>query len=192
MAHKIITAHFTVSGAPTTGLSPIIDIYELDLNNPNVNTLVINNGAFTEIGIGWYRYDFLTYDLTKNYVYTIDGGAALDGAERWKIGGNESYIEDISSGVWEEPNLDHVQAGTTGFMLNQIKADTTSISIGQNTLTTLVNIMLKYERNRTKIDTTNATLTIYNDDGTTPLTIFNLKDHLGNPSIAEVAERVPQ
>ncbi len=192
MAHKIITVHFTTSGLPVTGLSPTINIFELNLANPAINTLVVTDGVVTEIGSGWYRYDFLTYDPTQNYVYTLDGGSGLTTFERYKIGGNESFVEDISTGVWDEPSMNHLLSGSTGFVLQATKSDTTSIAVSQATITSLVNLVLKYERNRTKIDIATATLTIYEDNGIDILTVFNLRDHLGNPNLAEVAERVPQ
>lgn len=191
MAHKIITVHFTNAGTPTSGLTPTVNIYELDAVNPAINTLIVTAGSTTEIGTGWYRYDFLTYDPTKNYIYTFDGGAGLTAPDRYKIGGNESYVEDVSSGVWNEPSISHTAAGTTGLFLSQIQTNTASISISQVTLTSLLNTLLKYERNRTQIDTINATLTVFDDDCVTPLTIFNLRDHLGNPSVSEVCERAP-
>ena len=139
MATKLLTVHFTRLGTPITGLTPVIDIFELGVTT---NTHVVVAGATIEVGLGWYRYDFTTYDAKKNYVFTFDGGTALDNCERYKIGGNESYIEEISD----------------------------EISISQTALTALINTMLKYERNRTKIDIAAATLTIYDDDCVTPLT----------------------
>jgi hypothetical protein len=179
-------------GVPFGGLSPTINIFELNLTNPAINTLVITDGAVTEIGLGWYRFDFLTYDPTQNYVYTIDGGDILSVTERYKIGGNESFVEDISSEVWNEQAMDHLQSGSTGFLLQATKSDTTSIAVSQTTITALVNSVLKYERNRTKVNVLDNTLTIYEDNGTDVLTVFNLFDHNGNPSLSEVAERVPQ
>lgn len=190
MTTKILTVHFTKTGIPQAGLSPIIDIFELNPTNPAINNHVVVAGTASEIGLGWYRYNFTSYDSKQNYVFTFDGGATLTNNERYKIGGNESYVEDISSGVWEETSNDHLNLGTTGFLLTQVKSDTTSVMVSQGTITTLVNTLLKYERNRTRIDVAQATLSIYDDDGTTVLTTFNLKDHLGNPSIAEVCERV--
>lgn len=191
MATKILTVHYTSNGIPATALTPTIDIYELSTTTPSLNSHVVTSGTTIEIGQGWYRYDFVLYNPTKNYVFTFDGGNLLSNFERYKIGGNESYIEEISSGVWEEPTSNHLLTGTTGFMLTQIKSDSTSISLNQGTITSLINTLLKYERNRTKIDTINATLTIFDDDCITPLTTFNLRDHLGNPSISEVCERSP-
>lgn len=186
MATKIITVQFTATGVPISGLTPTIDIY-----NAQTNTLLVSAGATVEIAGGWYKYVFSTYNYTMNYVFTFDGGAGLSDYDRYKHGGNESYEEDVSSGVWEEPAISHTASGTTGLMLNQIKADTASILISEASITAILNIVLQYEKGRTKIDVPTATLTVYAVDGVTPIQVFNLLDHLGNPSVAEVAERVP-
>lgn len=191
MARKIITVHYTSNGTPQPGLTPTVDIYELDPLNPLINTHVIVAGAVTEVGLGWYRYDFLTYDPTKNYVFSFDGGAALATCDRYKYGGNESYVEETADAVWDEQTTDHLAAGTTGLMLSQIKADTASILISEAAMATLLNTLLKYERNRTKIDVANAQMIIYDDDCITPLTTFDLRDFSGMPSVQEVCERIP-
>lgn len=98
---------------------------------------------------------------------------------------------EVANAVWDVQSTDHVLVGTTGLLLSQINANVSSVTVSQSTLTSLVNTLLKYERNRTRIDTTAATLTVYDDDCTTVLQVFNLKDHLGNPSIQEVCERSP-
>lgn len=188
MATKLITAHFTINNNPATGLSPTIIIIRLE---PATNVLEINGDTLSEIGGGWYRYDFGAYDISKSYVFTIDGGNSLQAADRYKYGGNESYVEDVSYGVWEEQSIDHVDTGTTGFVLNQIKGDTGTTLVNMTTVQTLINTLLKYERNRTKIDTAQHTLTVYDDDCITPLTVFRLRDRNGQPTIAEICERVP-
>lgn len=185
---KILTVHFTSDGLPTIGLTPTIDIYEI---TSGVDTLVISSGSVIEIGNGWYKYVFSSYLPNKNYIFTFDGGSSMFDCERYKVGGNESYSEDTASMVWDEPTLAHLGLGTTGFALTQIQTDTHQTQIAQPTLVTLLNLLLKYERNRTKIDVVNATMTIYDDDCITPLTVFNLTDSLGNPSIQEVCARTP-
>ena len=92
----------------------------------------------------------------------------------------------IANAVWEEPAMDHLSPGSIGEMVTQIKADTGSVAISNAALTSLVNTLLKYERNRTKIDTVNKQMIIYDDDCTTVLHTFNLRDANGNPSVAEV------
>jgi len=59
-------------------------------------------------------------------------------------------------------------------------------------INSLVSLLLKYERNRTRVDKNAFTLTVYDDDGTTPLKVFNLRDFTNSPSYTEVAERMPQ
>lgn len=104
---------------------------------------------------------------------------------------NAPTVSQIADAVWDEVATDHVGAGSTGLVLSQIKADSGSTSISTAALTTLVNTLLKYERNRTKIDTVNKQMIIYDDDKTTILHVFDLKDSTGTPSIAEVCERFP-
>mgnify|MGYP003474763392 CR=1 FL=1 len=191
MATKILTVHFTSSGSPATGLSPTVDIYELDPVTPTTNTLIVDNGATVEIGAGWYRYQFTTYDTAKSYVFTFDGGVGLPAYERYKVGGNETYAEEVSDSVWDETANAHVQSGSTGLILQQTKADTASIVVSEVTIVTLLNLLLKYQRNRTKIDLVNSQLIIYDNDCITPLTTFNLLDFNGMPNVQEVCEKVP-
>lgn len=188
MATKIVTAHFTNSEVPVTGLTPTVDVYAL---TNTTDTVVVAGDPLIEIGGGWYKYVFATYDPSQTYVFTIDGGGALPPYERFKTGGNESYTEDIAPAVWDQQTTDHVGTGTTGLMLSQIKADTSSILITDAQLSTLLNTILKYHRNRTKIDLNSAQLIIYDDDGTTPITVFDLKDFNGMPNVQEVCEKVP-
>lgn len=188
MATKIITAHFSVGGVPQINLTPTIDLFELGATN----TQVINDGNLAEIGNGWYRYDFSGYNPSKAYVFTIDGGTSLAVCDRYKYGGNESYAEDITSAVLNEPLINHSTSGSLAETVNMIKADTASIMVSESAIVILLDTLLKYQRNRTKIDTANAQLIIYDDDGTTPLTTFNLKDFNGMPSVQEVCERIPQ
>jgi hypothetical protein len=191
MAIKILTVHFTNNGSPAPGLTPTIDIYELDPLVPTTNTLVVNDGACAEIGGGWYRYQFTTYDTAKNYVFTFDGGGSLAAYERYKVGGNETYAEEVSDGVWDEQGTEHVQPGSMGLIVQQTKADTASIVVTEATIVTLLNLLLKYQRNRTRIDLANAQLIIYDDDCVTPLTTFNLLDFSGMPNVQEVCEKIP-
>ena len=57
-----ITAFFTSSGVPITGLSPTIRIRDV-----SDNSLLVTDAAMSEIGDGNYKYNFITYDLHKDY-----------------------------------------------------------------------------------------------------------------------------
>jgi len=87
-----ITAFFTSSGVPITGLSPTIRIRDV-----SDNSLLVTDAAMSEIGDGNYKYNFITYDLHKDYAIRCDGGALLPDSERYTYGGNENYIEDIEN-----------------------------------------------------------------------------------------------
>jgi hypothetical protein len=187
---KIISVFFTDNGTPVLGLVPTINIWELDI--PVSNVLVVTNGLLTEIGEGLYRYDFTTYDYTKNYAFVIDGGATLTGSDRYKYGGNESYEEDISYQVWEETATNHLTTNTMGLLLNLIKSDTTTIIIDEIATFNLLTYVRKLLSNRNRIDQGTNTLILYDDDKVTPLLVFNLKDFGGAPSINPIAERTPQ
>ena len=190
----IINSFFTEAGAPKTGLAPTIRIWEV---NAGAHNLVITDASMTEVGDGFYKYNFATYDATKNYVVRADGGVVLANVDRYEYGATEelkiddSSVLDIADGVWDEAAVSHLIAGSTGEMLSQVKADTASVAVSVVTINSLINTLLKYERNRTRIDTTAKTLTVYDDDCVTPLTVFNLKDSGGNASVAEVCERAP-
>lgn len=76
-----VLAYFADSGTPKTGLSPTVDIYDL-LDS----SLVVNDGAMTEVGDGFYKYDFSLYDTSKNYAVICDGTATLAAGERYAVG----------------------------------------------------------------------------------------------------------
>lgn len=100
-------------------------------------------------------------------------------------------IADIADAVWDEDATTHVTANTTGMYLNEIKADQVQLRLDVTQALQLANLLVKFETNRTRIDKTGKTLTVYDDDGTTPLQVFNLRDGSGSPSVDEVCERVP-
>ena len=95
---KIITS-FTQSGVPKEGLSPTIKILKLD------GTIVINNESMTEIGSGFYKYEFATYDEDEDYCISTDGTSSLSNYERYNFSTNEKApigkIFKIEKGKWE-------------------------------------------------------------------------------------------
>lgn len=170
MATKVISAFFTNNGVPQTGLSPTIDIWQV-IVSPYSAPQIIFSAPLVEVGGGWYVYLFTSYTFDFNYLFTIDGTATLTGSDRYKFGGNESYEEDISFEVWEEPPGNHIAPSTMGFIMT---------------------FMRKMLTNRNRIDNATNTLTVYEDDRLTPLIVFDLKDFSEAPSINPIADRVPQ
>jgi len=86
-----ITAFFTKSGTPETGLVPVVDIYKV-----SDATHEVNAQNMSEVAGGWYRYDFAGYVEGTDYVVVVDGGATLGLFERYVYGGNETYCDFVA------------------------------------------------------------------------------------------------
>jgi hypothetical protein len=209
MAQIEINSLYTSNGIPTSGLSPTIRIWEVD---GAIQTLIVGfstgtgqatDGAMTEIfdsgsppaSDGFYTFlftDTIGYDPTKKYLIRTDGGASLPDADRYQSGAIDPIEENIINGVWDEELApDHLGTGTAGLILSEVKADTTALSLDLTDVEALVSLLLKYDTNRTKIDDTTKTLTVYDDDCVTVLRTFQLLDQNGNPSTDSVCERKP-
>ena len=80
-----ITAYFASDGEPAEGLTPTVKIRDL-LDN----SVVVNSAAMSEVGDGFYKYEFADYDSNHDYVILCDGGALLNGAERYSIATTEA------------------------------------------------------------------------------------------------------
>ena len=78
-----ITSFFTDNGTPKTGLAPTISIRRAD-----THALVVTWDTMTEVGDGWYKYNF-NGDETLDYLVVCDGGTALTTAERYTFGGSD-------------------------------------------------------------------------------------------------------
>lgn len=98
-----ITAIFTSSSAPATGLSPVVNIFDL-----TGGTTVVSGGAMTEFGNGVYYYDFTDYNIESDYVFQAYGGASLPVSEQYVWAGNENYIDDI----WDAQVSNHQVVGS--------------------------------------------------------------------------------
>jgi len=74
-----ITAYFTNSGIPVTGLSPSIVITLADTGATVITDVMI------ETGNGWYKYDYAE-TLNIGYNFVCNGGPSLTFFERIKTG----------------------------------------------------------------------------------------------------------
>lgn len=145
---------------------------------------------------GFYKYVFSTdndYDPKKCYAFRVDGGVSQLAQERYQVGelsvmDNADALVDL---VYDEPAIDHISSGTFGEMINQISATTNTLLMDVADVMSLVELAVKYQANRTKIDHATMTMTIYDVDCVTPLRTFQLLDDAGNPSIDSMCERVP-
>ena len=124
---------------------------------------------------GFYKFDFTTamgFLPTLNYIARVDGGTSVPAGERYqtvKFGPNQNIDVKVDA-FWDEPHAEHTSITTMGGLLNTLR---------------------KYETNRTVVNPTTKTLTVYDDDCTTVLRVFDLLDSTGSPSTIEVCERKP-
>ena len=147
---------------------------------------------------GFYKFTFNSdngYDPTKNYLFRVDGGATQMNSERYQIGNinpqMELDVDTLVDAIYDEPRLNHNQAGSVGEAINQDRANLTQLTVSLTDVEALVALLVKYETGRTKIDHANSTLVVYDTDCVTPLRTFQLTDSNGNPSTDEVCERKP-
>lgn len=206
MTDVTITSFFTVGGVPATSISggyPIVDIWQI-IDSTAPDTLI---GSFQMIPVltgstqdGFYKYTFTTangFNPMNTYLFRADGGPTLSAGERYQAGQLDpsQVIDNIASEVWNATSTNYLTSGTTGYSLAQNNATSTAIAnnlfLNANSVLDLVQLLLEYETNRTKIDPVACTLTVYENDCSTPLRVFQLLDTTGSPSIAEVAERKP-
>jgi hypothetical protein len=113
-----VLAFFTDAGVPRTGLTPTVRIRDIA-----DNSLVITDAAASEVGDGWYKYNFTQYDSTKEYGVRFDGGPALSDADRYTSGTNDSFSDDITDAVFQEQINEHLDAGSFGYVINEINLD---------------------------------------------------------------------
>lgn len=136
-----ITTFFNNSVGPITGLIPTAKIKELDTG------ILVASGTMSEIGNGFYKFDFVGYDITKNYTVLYDA-VTLPLPYRYK---------SSSSGEW-------------GTIINNI--DLTSDEIDFR-----VNLIKKIWKNKLILsDGDTKNLVIYEDDDVTPVIKYSVTD----------------
>ena len=214
----VIKSFFTKSGIPAIGLTPTIRIWEVNgvtddiiIGSPNgtgdPGSGIGTDGIMAEVidsvgGIsqdGFYKFEFtpaMGYDPTKSYITRIDGGSSLLPSDRYQVGDfdptDEATVQNITDGIYDEPRNLHLIPGSMGEAINLNRADISAIRTNDlPVLLDLIDLVRKYQTNRTKIDPVANTLTVYDDDCVTVLRVFHLLDSAGNPDVSNVCERDP-
>lgn len=218
MAQIEINSFFTKGGIPATDIDdknpiggrnyPLVRIWEVAGSAYNlVVGDTIGSGqnfdgtmvpvADTGVEDGFYSFlftDLIGYDEIKTYLIRSDGGPSLPPNERYQVAHLDSVASnaaEIADAVWDEAQIDHLNAGSMGLALSQTKANTDQLFLDVAAVQSIVDLILKYDTNRTKIDTVNNEMLIYDDDCTTVLRKFKLLDSAGVPSTSELCERKP-
>ena len=176
-----------------TPISPIYPTSFTQVNYEASTSPTLVTSSTTGVGTPTQVADAVWNALLTTYPTLGTMGGALGTAA------SGSSPAQIADAVWDELKSAHLVAGSFGewatYIKNQvdsIDSDTTGIIASQSTVISLIQTLLKYSKNRTRVDQTAKTLTIYDDDTLTPIKVFDLKDFTGAASITEVAERMPQ
>jgi hypothetical protein len=206
MAEFVISSYFEDNTGPVTGLTPTIRIWEVTSAGDELivgapcGTGLATDGTMVEVEDcgspattqdGFYRFvfaDTIGYSPTTTYVVKIDGGGSLQTRYRYQTG-------EIIPSVLDAARTDHLISGSIGEAISQTKADTSDIIdklyLDADSVLEVVQLLLKMEAGRTRIDPTQNTLTVFDEDCTTVLRVFKLYDSAGNESVVDVCERKP-
>jgi hypothetical protein len=136
-----VTAYFEDRGTPAIGLSPLIRIRIAETGE------IVAEDVMEEVGNGFYRFDFFTYDLSKNYVMLADA---------IRLATRDRFLEGASGEYGETSN---------------------NICIMSDNIDCRVLLMKKLFTNKLELNNgSEANWTLYDDDNTTPLMVFDAKD----------------
>ena len=113
-----ILSFFTDGGFPKSGLEPIIRIIDVSTGN-----VMIDWETMTEISDGWYKYNFLVYDYSKEYVVVCDGGTHLADSERFNSAAKDNSNLDSGKIIWDDSPTNHQIPGTYGKILQIVNED---------------------------------------------------------------------
>lgn len=163
----------TVAGVTYARTIEIINGYKVEFENGfySVRLVGSNNNIF----------DIQNGILVQNNVQVIPGNSAGLQVVVTGSGVTEQDKKDIANEVW---NKQSASGDTYGQLVE-------TIDVNLSNVLDIITEVRKYSANRTKIDSNNYTLTIYDDDGTTPYKVFDLKDSNGVASFKEIFERIP-
>lgn len=118
-----------------------------------------------------------------------------------------TILSDLGTLQLDVTNITSTQLPAISNQITDVQNDVTSISdevilIHADTVAirttdvpailSLMELVRKFETNRTKIDVATNTLTVYDDNCTTVLRVFKLYDNFGVESVTSVCERKPQ
>lgn len=85
-----VTTYFTDTISGAVGLSPIIKIRLVEDGS------LVSSGTMSELGDGFYTYEFPEYDRTLDYMILCDA-ITLQSFERYKASANQEYGNIIDS-----------------------------------------------------------------------------------------------
>jgi len=141
-----VVAYFERQGEPAINLNPVIRIRYVETGS------IVAEDVMDEVGSGFYKFNFHTYDMTKDYTMLADGGISLIQRDRFLEGATGEY-GDISSNIY-------------------LMSD----NIGCRIL-----LMKKLFENKLELENGDQdNWILYDDDGVTPLLVYDASDVNGD------------
>jgi len=189
-----LTAVFTSNGDPATGLSPTVTVYNL-LDN----SIAVNAASMTEVGSGFYKYDFSTYDSKNDYAVLFDAGATATVDSRYTFSGTTSQPEiaaiydrlgaptgasiaaDIAAVPTAAENRAEMDANSTKLANLDAAVSSRAAQTSVDAIKTVVDALQALAVNKKEfVNEVGVTyLVVYDTDGTTPLYKWPYKDSTG-------------
>lgn len=111
-----VTVNFTTLDAPATGLTPTIRIRSVETGD------VVSSGTMTEVGDGFYTYEFTGYDITKDY-YVFADSVTLVGSERYVTGVTGEYGPNINNIYILSDNIDYRTTLIRKILINRLELE---------------------------------------------------------------------
>jgi len=141
-----VVAYFERQGEPAINLNPVIRIRYVETGS------IVAEDVMDEVGSGFYKFNFHSYDMTKDYTMLADGGISLIQRDRFLEGATGEY-GDISSNIY-------------------LMSD----NIGCRIL-----LMKKLFENKLELENGDQdNWILYDDDGVTPLLVYDASDVNGD------------
>lgn len=157
-----------------------------DLHEVAFRNTIIHEAGGWGVNIGTNCETVQFFDRCKFILNTL--GDVLDNGITTYIE-NDKINQSTASVVWTK-----IAAGspsqTYGDILSNVGSSTDTIQVDITNILSVTNEIIKYSKNRTKIDPIAYTLTIYDNDDITPLRVFDLKDENGIATVTSIFERI--
>jgi len=104
---NVIVSWFIDDGSPAVDLSPTVDVYDV-----SDNSKIVDGEAMTQVGLGFYKYNFTDFNEDKDYLVIADGGVSVEGWGRYSIGFDAlESVNVVSEGVKVTPVLQDGKIG---------------------------------------------------------------------------------
>ena len=153
-----------------------VTAHDVDIRNFNGGLTVANKTDASDLSIDFNSGELILDNTTTTGNITVRGIYNLENNSTGSPGIN----------LIQNTNLDNIE-----IKVDNMQVDIDAIAIDITNMGAFVDDLIKYQRNKSIIDPSAFTLTIYDDDGTTPLTVFDLQDSGGVASVTSVFRRIP-